>query len=79
MMGIFPGGKHGPGSGSSLPPLLLALAGVSTAFAVVVSAISVFMHLKNYRKPVLQRYVSLHLIVVEMGLTHPSPEWSYES
>lgn len=46
----------GHGSGSSLPLPVLELAGISTIVAVVVSAISIWLHLRNYRKPLLQRY-----------------------
>ena len=45
----------GGGSGSSLPYTVLVLAAICTAIATVVSSISIYMHLKNYRKPVLQR------------------------
>ena len=47
----------GHGSGSSLPLPVLLVAGTCTAVATVVSAMSILMHLKNYRKPHLQRYV----------------------
>jgi hypothetical protein len=50
---------HGPGAGSALNPILLAFAGVSTLVATVVSAMSIYLHLKNYRKPYLQRYAML--------------------
>ena len=48
--------NHGPGAGSALNPILLAFAGLSTLIATVVSATSIYLHLKNYRKPQLQRY-----------------------
>jgi hypothetical protein len=50
---------HGSGAGSALNPVLLAFAGVSTLIATVVSAMSIYLHLKNYRKPHLQRYAML--------------------
>ena len=50
--------KLGHGSGSSLPLPVLLVAGICTAIATFVSAMSIVMHLKNYRKPHLQRYVS---------------------
>jgi hypothetical protein len=46
----------GSGAGSRLPLPVLVLAGLSTLVAVLVSGMSIFLHLKNYRKPVLQRY-----------------------
>ena len=49
----------GSGAGSSLPLVVLVLAGVSSLVAVLVSAMSIYLHLKNYRKPVLQRCVPL--------------------
>ena len=45
------------GAGSALPAPVLILAGLSTAFATIVSATSIYLQLKNYRKPLLQRYV----------------------
>ena len=45
----------GSGSGSSLPLPLLLTAGLCTVVATFVSAMSIVMHLKNYRKPHLQR------------------------
>jgi hypothetical protein len=48
----------GSGSGSSLPLLVLLVAGISTFVAVLVSAMSIYLHLKNYLKPSLQRYNS---------------------
>lgn len=69
----------GHGSGSSLPFPVLALAGISTIVAVTVSGVSIWLQLRNYRKPLLQRcafFIRAHplttLIVV-------SPEWSCES
>ncbi len=47
----------GSGSGSRLPTAVLVLAGVSTFVAVSVSTLSIVLQLKNYRKPVLQRYL----------------------
>jgi hypothetical protein len=49
---------NGRGSGSALHPAILLVAATSTAVATVVSATSIFMHLKNYRKPTLQRLVT---------------------
>ena len=49
----------GSGSGSSLPLPLLITAGLCTLVATAVSAMSIVIHLKNYRKPHLQRSVIL--------------------
>ncbi|OJT05998.1 hypothetical protein TRAPUB_3185 [Trametes pubescens] len=49
----------GHGSGSALPLPILLVAGACTAVATFVSAMSITMHLKNYRKPHLQRYVTI--------------------
>lgn len=57
--GILPNMGHG--SGSALPLPILLVAGVCTAVATIVSAVSITMHLKNYRKPHLQRYVLLKI------------------
>jgi hypothetical protein len=48
---------NGSGSGNRLPAALLISSGLCTAVATVVSSLSIFYHLKNYRKPHLQRYV----------------------
>ncbi|ETW75519.1 hypothetical protein HETIRDRAFT_330725 [Heterobasidion irregulare TC 32-1] len=45
----------GGGSGSALSPTLLIVSGLATVVATLVSAISIYLHLKNYRKPILQR------------------------
>ena len=49
--------KFGGGSGSALPFPVLLVAGICTLIATFVSAMSILLHLKNYRKPHLQRYV----------------------
>lgn len=54
----------GSGAGSRLPTVVLTLAGVSTVVAVVVSAMSIYLHLKNYRKPILQRMVIRIMVMV---------------
>ncbi|KAG9309616.1 hypothetical protein JVU11DRAFT_10277 [Chiua virens] len=58
---VLPDIELGHGSGSSLPLPVLALAGVSTIIAVVVSGVSISLQLRNYRKPLLQRCVRLHV------------------
>ena len=47
--------NNGTGSGSALDPAILRVAVVATFVATLVSSTSIFMHLKNYRKPMLQR------------------------
>ncbi|KAI0037118.1 organic solute transporter Ostalpha-domain-containing protein [Vararia minispora EC-137] len=54
------------GSGSSLNPVILALAGSATVVATLLSALSVYLHLKNYRKPFLQRMVIRIMIMVPL-------------
>ncbi|KIK63485.1 hypothetical protein GYMLUDRAFT_57673 [Collybiopsis luxurians FD-317 M1] len=54
----------GDGAGSRLPLAVLILAGLSTLFAVVISATSIFLQLKNYRKPYLQRMVVRIMVMV---------------
>lgn len=49
------GPEYGGGAGSQLPGTVLWLSGASTVVAVLVSAGSIWMQLKNYRKPLLQR------------------------
>ncbi|GLB40871.1 putative organic solute transporter Ostalpha [Lyophyllum shimeji] len=52
------------GAGSRLPTAVLLSAGISTLVAVVVSAISIYLQLKNYRKPILQRMVVRIMLMV---------------
>ncbi|EIN05458.1 DUF300-domain-containing protein [Punctularia strigosozonata HHB-11173 SS5] len=66
VIGILPGSGHGPGSGSALNPAILTLAGIATLVATVVSAISIFLHIKNYRKPILQRMVIRIMLMVPL-------------
>jgi hypothetical protein len=47
--------NNGTGSGSALDPAILRVAVVATFVATLVSSTSIFLHLKNYRKPMLQR------------------------
>ena len=61
MTDIPPDEGSGSGSGSSLPLPVLLVAGISTLIAVLVSAMSIYLHLKNYLKPSLQRRVPWHL------------------
>ncbi|KAH9918065.1 organic solute transporter Ostalpha-domain-containing protein [Fomitopsis serialis] len=54
----------GSGSGSSLPFPVLLLSGLATVAATAVSATSICLHLKNYRKPILQRQVVRIMLMV---------------
>ncbi|KIY50468.1 DUF300-domain-containing protein, partial [Fistulina hepatica ATCC 64428] len=56
----------GAGSGSHLPAPVLSLAGLCTLVAVVVSAISIHLHLRNYRRSVLQRMVVRIMVMVPL-------------
>ncbi|TBU57283.1 organic solute transporter Ostalpha-domain-containing protein [Dichomitus squalens] len=61
---MFP--KLGHGSGSALPLPILLVAGVCTGIATFVSVISIVLHLKNYRKPHLQRQVVRIMLMVPL-------------
>ncbi|KAG8896445.1 hypothetical protein FRC01_011813, partial [Tulasnella sp. 417] len=54
------------GSGHSLSPVILLTAGIATVVACVVTATSIWLQLKNYRKPVLQRMVIRIMIMVPL-------------
>ncbi|KAG9019517.1 hypothetical protein FRB90_001179 [Tulasnella sp. 427] len=54
------------GSGSSLSPEILLTSGIATLVACVVTATSIWLQLKNYRKPVLQRMVIRIMIMVPL-------------
>jgi hypothetical protein len=56
--------NNGMGSGSALDPALLRVVVVATIVATLVTATSIFMHLKNYRKPLLQRMVVRIMLMV---------------
>lgn len=76
-------GNYGPhireppedwGSGRSLPPALLLLCTLATLFTTVVSSYSVWLQLKHYFKPRLQRYVVrilIMLVLVILPLSGP--------
>ncbi|CAL1710429.1 unnamed protein product [Somion occarium] len=63
-MFAFP--EPGSGSGSSLPLPILLLAGIATLAATGISATSIYLHLKNYRKPILQRMVVRIMLMVPL-------------
>ncbi|KAH9822213.1 organic solute transporter Ostalpha-domain-containing protein [Melampsora americana] len=56
--------EHGSGSGSRLDPRLLYSAGLSAGLATLLSVWCVCQQLRNYRKPILQRFVVRILIMV---------------
>lgn len=56
--------EHGSGSGSGLDPKLLYAASFSAGFATILSVWCVCQQLRNYRKPILQRFVVRILIMV---------------
>lgn len=62
--------SKGSGSGSSLPVAVLTIAGISTLISVLVSAMSIYFHLKNYLNPHLQRCVSGVSKSVKLTRTH---------
>ncbi|KAI6100344.1 DUF300-domain-containing protein [Pisolithus sp. B1] len=65
-MGFLPDLTHGHGAGSGLPLPVLAFAGASTLIAVVVSGLSIWLQLRNYRKPLLQRMVVRIMLMVPL-------------
>ncbi|CAE6488576.1 unnamed protein product [Rhizoctonia solani] len=54
------------GSGSGLSSTVLVSAGLATAVATVTSILSICAHLKNYRKPALQRMVIRIMVMVPL-------------
>ncbi|KZT32986.1 DUF300-domain-containing protein [Sistotremastrum suecicum HHB10207 ss-3] len=54
----------GSGAGSRLPSALLISCGISVMAASIISTVSIYLHLKNYRQPILQRMVIRILIMV---------------
>ncbi|KAI0246683.1 organic solute transporter Ostalpha-domain-containing protein [Lactifluus subvellereus] len=54
----------GNGSGSALHPVILSIAVFATAISTFVSAASILVHIKNYRKPMLQRMVVRIMLMV---------------
>ncbi|KAG2080308.1 organic solute transporter Ostalpha-domain-containing protein [Suillus cothurnatus] len=63
-MGLLLDEDHGRGAGSGLPLPVLLLAGISTLVAVAVSGLSIWLQLRNYRKPLLQRMVIRIMLMV---------------
>ncbi|KAF7299868.1 hypothetical protein HMN09_00993900 [Mycena chlorophos] len=54
------------GAGNRLPTSVLTVAGLCTFVAVVASGMSIHFHLRNYRKPALQRMVVRIMIMVPL-------------
>ncbi|EEQ92440.2 uncharacterized protein BDCG_07560 [Blastomyces dermatitidis ER-3] len=52
------------GTGSSLAKVTVIIAGVASLVATFISLISIWLQTKNYRKPLLQRYVVRILLMV---------------
>lgn len=52
------------GTGARLGHLVLILAGISSLVATIITFFSVWLQCKNYRKPLLQRYVVRILIII---------------
>ncbi|KIM43826.1 hypothetical protein M413DRAFT_389384 [Hebeloma cylindrosporum] len=56
----------GSGTGSRLPTPVLTVSGVCTIVAVLVSMMSIHLHLRNYRNPALQRMVVRIMVMVPL-------------
>ncbi len=52
------------GTGSRLSQIIIILAGVAALAASVMTILSIWLQTKNYRKPLLQRYVIRILVLV---------------
>lgn len=54
----------GGGTGQKLATATISIAGVASLLATIISMISIWLQTKNYRKPLLQRYVVRILLMV---------------
>ncbi|KAB5540388.1 organic solute transporter Ostalpha-domain-containing protein [Coniochaeta sp. 2T2.1] len=54
----------GGGTGQKLATATITIAGVASLLATIISIISIWLQTKNYRKPLLQRYVVRILLMV---------------
>lgn len=61
---VKPDDPIGGGSGRSLPNELLIASTICALFATLFAIYSINLHLRAYRKPVLQRYVVRLLVMV---------------
>ncbi|GAA5942883.1 OSTA/TMEM184 family protein [Sporobolomyces koalae] len=59
-----PGGGEDAGSGSRLPPAVLICATVSAGLSTILSLVTVWLQLKHYHRPRLQRFVVRILVMV---------------
>ncbi|PVF93319.1 DUF300-domain-containing protein [Serendipita vermifera] len=55
---------HGSGSGSALNPIILWTAGISALAATLLASMSIWLQLKNYRRPILQRQVVRIMLMI---------------
>ena len=62
----MPGKASGGGTGSSLGKAALIVCGVAALVSSIISFVSVWLQTKNYRKPLLQRYVIRILLMVPL-------------
>ncbi|KFY59597.1 hypothetical protein V496_05632 [Pseudogymnoascus sp. VKM F-4515 (FW-2607)] len=56
--------RHSGGTGQKLANGLVIVAGVASLVATLISIVSIWLQTKNYRKPLLQRYVVRILLMV---------------
>jgi hypothetical protein len=52
------------GSGEKFERITIIVAGVASLLATLISIVSIWLQTKNYRKPLLQRYVVRILLMV---------------
>ncbi|KIM23098.1 hypothetical protein M408DRAFT_11734 [Serendipita vermifera MAFF 305830] len=57
---------HGSGSGSALHPAILITAGIAAFAATVLATFSIWLQLKNYRRPILQRQVIRIMLMIPL-------------
>jgi peptidoglycan biosynthesis protein MviN/MurJ (putative lipid II flippase) len=52
------------GTGRKFETVTITIAGVASLLATIISIVSIWLQTKNYRKPLLQRYVVRILLMV---------------
>ncbi|KAG8795499.1 hypothetical protein FRC16_010054 [Serendipita sp. 398] len=57
---------HGSGSGSALNPVILITAGICAFSATFLASFSIWLQLKNYRRPILQRQVVRIMLMIPL-------------
>lgn len=62
----MPGKASGGGTGTSLGKATVIVCGVASLVAIIISFVSVWLQTKNYRKPLLQRYVIRILLMIPL-------------